>query len=277
MNTNKTHKISILLIATLLFVFGTAFTPFNQPVNAVEDLSTEPIALAESDDLTDEEIEGMLFMYEEEKLAQDVYNFLYEQWSTPIFKNIGKSETQHAAAIYRILEDYGVEDQASTAGAGEFNNAELQDLYDELTTLGSESLESALLVGATIEEVDILDLEEYIANTDNQDILFVYQNLLKGSENHLRSFTSLYNGQSGETYAPQYMSQEAFDEVMQGKTGRSGWNNGRGGSNNGNWRNNPAADGIKNADGNGHTRADGNGPGVGNRDGNGRGGGRGRR
>jgi len=38
--------------------------------------------------LTEAEIEGLLFMREEEKLAGDVYRYLYEQWGSPVFSNI---------------------------------------------------------------------------------------------------------------------------------------------------------------------------------------------
>jgi hypothetical protein len=48
----------------------------------------------------------------------------------------------------------------------------------------------ALKIGALIEEKDIFDLREELENNvDNKDIAFVYQNLLKGSGNHLRAFT----------------------------------------------------------------------------------------
>jgi hypothetical protein len=46
-----------------------------------------------------------------------------------------------------------------------------------------------MLVGKEIEEMDIQDLVEKIAQTDNPDIKSVYENLKHGSENHLRAFT----------------------------------------------------------------------------------------
>ncbi len=69
-----------------------------------------------------------------------------------------------------------------------FSNPDLQALYDQLIAQGSQSLQDAFLVGAAIEEIDILDLEERIAQTDKADIQLVYQSLLQGSENHLRAF-----------------------------------------------------------------------------------------
>jgi hypothetical protein len=87
-------------------------------------------------------------------------------------------------------------------------------------------LEDALKVGAAIEEIDILDLIEYAEQTDKADILMVYDNLKRGSENHLRAFVSTLERQ-GETYEPGTLSSEAFDEILGGDgargSGQGGW------------------------------------------------------
>jgi len=89
-----------------------------------------------------------------------------------------------------------------------FANPALQALYDQLMEDGSQSLADALRVGALVEEVDIIDLETYIAQTDNEDVLLVYQNLLKGSYNHLRAFTSTLEKQTGEIYQLQLLESD---------------------------------------------------------------------
>jgi len=80
---------------------------------------------------------------------------------------------------------------------------------------GSLSVKDALLTGAAIEEIDILDLEEYMAQTDREDILLVYDNLKRGSENHLRAFVNNLDRQRIE-YAPQYLSQKEYDRIIKG-------------------------------------------------------------
>jgi hypothetical protein len=48
---------------------------------------------------------------------------------------------------------------------------------------------------------------------DNQDITYVYENLAKGSRNHLRSYyRNILN--AGGTYIPQFISQAEFDEII---------------------------------------------------------------
>jgi len=45
-----------------------------------------------------------------------------------------------------------------------------------------------LIVGITIEDLDIKDLQEKLKITDNNDVKMVFENLMKGSRNHMRSF-----------------------------------------------------------------------------------------
>jgi hypothetical protein len=92
-------------------------------------------------------------------------------------------------AIKTLLDRYGIEDPASEI-EGEFNNRELQALYGELVAQGGVSLVEALNVGVIIEEKDIADLSDRMTPTLPKDIKTVYTNLLKGSLNHLKAFTS---------------------------------------------------------------------------------------
>ena len=182
--------------------------------------------------LTETEIEGLNFMREEEKLARDVYLTLYNQWGLPVFQNIASSEQKHTDAVKGLLEFYGVTDPVVDETIGVFVNEDLQALYNQLIEKGSLSLVDALEVGTAIEEIDILDLQELIAETENVNIIMVYSNLLKGSNNHLRAFVSQYEGQSGEKFSPSYMSLEEYNDAVSSSamSGRgSGQNQGQGG------------------------------------------------
>ncbi|NJE12238.1 DUF2202 domain-containing protein [Thermococcus sp. LS2] len=197
------------------------------------------VAIYENDTLTQEEIDGLLWMREEEKLARDVYLTLYEMYGLQIFQNIANSEQMHMDAVLTLLEKYGIEDPAVDE-VGVFTNPELQALYDQLIAMGSQSVEDALNVGALIEETDIKDLEEWITKTDNADIIQVYENLMAGSENHLRAFTSVLQNY-GVTYEPQVISEDEYNEIISspmntGMGGVSGFRGrGMGGFGRGRW------------------------------------------
>jgi hypothetical protein len=160
------------------------------------------------------EIDGLLFMREEEKLAHDVYTMLYELWSERAFDNISNSEKTHTDAILLLLNRYNLEDPAEGNEIGVFTNTKLQDLYNTLVASGSASLIDALMVGAAIEEIDLIDIQNYLTQVeDNDDIVSVYENLMKGSRNHLRSFVKKLDNQ-GITYSPQYLEQSVYDAII---------------------------------------------------------------
>jgi hypothetical protein len=181
-------------------------------------------------DLSADETAALLYMREEEKLAHDVYVTLYERWSLPIFQNISQSEQTHTEAVKTLLDRYGLADPASSV-IGIFTNPDLQALYKDLTARGNLSLADALKVGAAIEEIDILDLEKRLSQTDNADIQQVFNNLMQGSYNHLRRFASTLTTQTGETYQPQYLSAQAYQAIIDAslQTGGNGRGGGQGG------------------------------------------------
>ena len=189
---------------------------------------------AQPGELSAVDAEALLYMREEEKLAHDVYVTLYDRWGLNTYQNIASSEQAHTDAVKALLDRYGLDDPAS-AQVGVFTNPDLQALYDQLIARGSQSLAEAIKVGGAIEEIDILDLEERLAQTDNADIQQVFNNLLNGSKNHLRAFASVLQAQTGETYQPQYLSPEAYQAILggtnagSGRGGNTGSGNGRGG------------------------------------------------
>ena len=158
-------------------------------------------------------------MFEEEKLARDVYNFFFSLWGQPTFQNIALSEQAHMDAIRQLLIQYNITVPDDVAGT--FTITSLQALYNNLVATGTLSLTDALKVGATIEEVDILDLQAQIALTSNADILMVYNNLLTGSFNHLRNFVNVLSRQTGEIYQPQYLSAELYQTIISASNGNS--------------------------------------------------------
>ena len=134
--------------------------------------------------------------------------------------------------VKTLIDRYELDDPVADRDVGEFANEELQALYDQRVEQGSRSLVDALEVGAAIEEIDILDLEQYVAQTDKADLLSVYDNLMRGSRNHLRAFVSSMDRQ-GVTYEPVYMSIEQFEDILGSGVERGG---GRGGARRGRWR-----------------------------------------
>jgi len=130
------------------------------------------------------------------------------------FSNIAQAEQSHMSAIKSLLNKYGVPDPVTDSTVGIFTSEDLQALYYSLVEEGEESLVKALYVGATIEDLDLKDLYDLLDETDNSDLKTVYQNLAKGSRNHLRAFCSELSLNGVDDYVAQYLTQEEIDDII---------------------------------------------------------------
>ncbi len=164
-------------------------------------------------ELSTEEALGLIKMREEEKLARDVYLVLYDTWKHREFSNIAQSEQRHMDSVKMLLDKYSMTDPITNSSIGVFTDPELQKLYNSLVEQGRQSLVEALRVGATIEDLDIKDLYDLLAQTDNTDIKIVYQNLAKGSRNHLRAYISQLS-QNGTTYDAQFLTAAQVNDII---------------------------------------------------------------
>ncbi len=158
--------------------------------------------------------EALIYMVQEEKLARDVYLTLAKMYPTiPIFSNIADSEQTHVNAVMGLLEKYGI--KVELGPVGEFQNKTFTDLYKKLVDMGSKNVTEALKVGCMIEELDIKDLHEWIEKVQSYpDIVKVFEFLMMGSRNHLRSFYWTLKNVYGIEYHPQYISVEEFNQII---------------------------------------------------------------
>ena len=167
------------------------------------------------EEISNAEYNGILFMREEEKLARDVYLYLYEIYPLRPFLNISKSEQAHMDAMLYLIDTLGLEDPVGENPEGVFQNEELQDLYDELIERGSISQEEALRVGALIEEVDIIDIQtELDEHATHDEVIRVYTNLLRASGNHLRAFVGVLKLYDVE-YEPFLLDPDQFRQIIE--------------------------------------------------------------
>lgn len=182
--------------------------------------SSEPKAA-----LTNAEIQSLLYMLEEEKMAFDVYTLMDEKWGTMQFNHIKQSEVMHMEALKNILDQNNV--KYTLLPQGKLNDKNLQKLYNELIAQGKKSETEALKAAALIEDLDIYDLIRLKKETKNADIIKVYSFLECGSRNHLRAFTrGLYR--VNETYRPKYISPADYDAIINNQQERCGAEFGRG-------------------------------------------------
>lgn len=139
--------------------------------------------------LTSAQKAELFYMYQEEKVARDVYLTFAKQYpSQKTFSNIALSEQSHADAVEKLCIKYKIDiSKVNESSVGNFVLPELQALHDTLVIQGGTSLVFALNIGVAIEEKDIKDLEAAKAGMP-ADVVKVFNNLKNGSINHLSAF-----------------------------------------------------------------------------------------
>ena len=234
-------KISLkIFVLASLSVFFTENAVFNSDI---------VYAAAASAALDEIELTHLSFIREEEKLARDVYITLYERFKnikTP-FSRIDDSEQRHTDAVAGMLHKYAEDDPNTDDTVGVYTGeygAYLTEKYVALIDVDTpypehplnytdNPLLNALYHGAFIEELDMNDIaycpyiimdnmggidEEIgcgLEYTDERPVKRLYNNLLDGSENHLRAYVYAIEQIIGEgEYKAQYLTQEEVDEIL---------------------------------------------------------------
>ncbi len=198
MKKNSTIVLGVIGIISVIGILWLLLTNPKKP---------HPIELSEHEKI------GLVQMREEEKLARDVYLTLGSIWGTRIFSNIASSEQIHTDAVKNLLARYAITDPVVDDSLGSFTSPKMKNLYTTLVAQGTLSLKEALVVGATIEDLDIKDLDTFKKETVQSDILSVYNNLQQGSRNHMRAFVKNIQANGG-SYTPRYISPQEYDSII---------------------------------------------------------------
>jgi len=177
---------------------------------------------ADADAALDEALVADLrFLREEEKLARDVYLTLFDVWQLQPHSNIASSEQTHTERVAALLASFGIDDPVVDDTVGVFVNRDLAGLYTDLVARGRASPEAALEVGATIEDLDLRDIEVMKTRASDAAVVSVYDALACGSRNHLRAFTSQLASRD-VAWTPQYLSTTEVDAILASPRERCG-------------------------------------------------------
>ncbi|NJE07675.1 DUF2202 domain-containing protein [Thermococcus sp. M39] len=164
-------------------------------------------------EISEEEINGILYIREEEKLLRDTYLFLQSKWNNPLFSELFDATQSHMDAVLLLIQKYNLEDPATKTGAGEFINPEIQSLYNIIKEEGSKSDIDGLRAAAIAQEHVVFKLESLLLKTKSEDVELIYEVLAKASRNHLRVLVKALE-EKGIEYKPRYLGDEEFKEII---------------------------------------------------------------
>lgn len=159
--------------------------------------------------LTLEQKSTLAYMWDEERLARDIYLALNELTHSQTLYNIAtNSESKHVESVEDMIERYNLnllnptdfsggysEDALEAIEDRVFLTPELTTLYSELYAKGANSLQDALEVGCMVEVTDINDLNRDIVTAgEAEDLVMLFENLRNGSYSHYWAFDKALKG-----------------------------------------------------------------------------------
>ena len=169
------------------------------------------ISLYPDSTLTQDIVDSLAYMGNEERLAYDIYTVLYKHHSDAgleinQLKNIPQSEQKHVEIVQSIIQKYDINTANLTdvvdpvadkdvafadMPMGKYDIAHIQELYDMLHAKGIQSHQAAMEVGCMVEVIDIDDLDKFIIQAEASnatDIVDGFNKLRNGSYNHYWAF-----------------------------------------------------------------------------------------
>ncbi len=198
---------NILVTATVLALVGCA----GEGKGANKGGAGFDITQYPESNLTQEIIDSLAYMGNEERLAYDIYTVLYDYHyddgiTIKQLANIPKSERQHVEIVQSVIQKYNIDTDNLTdvptpvadqnvsfedMPTGVYDIVAIQELYDMLYDKGIASQQDALEVGCMVEVVDIDDLDEFILQAEASnatDIVAAFNILRDGSYRHYWAF-----------------------------------------------------------------------------------------
>lgn len=158
-----------------------------------------------ADSLTDAQKYSLAHMWNEERLAYDLYQALYKVTNVEQMKNISEqSEIVHISLVQELVQFYDINitnlvdytenyslAELEAMPSGVYGIDSIQNLYDSLYADGIASAAASFEVGCKVEVVDVNDLDEYIREAGtNQALIDTFTILRNGSYRHYWAFDS---------------------------------------------------------------------------------------
>lgn len=139
--------------------------------------------------LSEDQKKMLFFIYQEEKVARDVYSTLAKIYQNKnIFKLIQSAEQRHVDFARELCNIYGLNiSDLNGDTVGEFESPVLQTLYNACIEKGEISFFDALEVGEFIEAGNIEDLGQASIGMSSE-VAEAYKKLQKSNLTHLNAF-----------------------------------------------------------------------------------------
>lgn len=132
-----------------------------------------------SESLTGQELEGLLYMAEKQKLQRDIYMGMYEKTLNPVFNELYLTDRNNFELVSETIEFYGQKNPVLNKGVGDFKRSEIQAVYDEFNSTVYTDLIEMLDFAIKMEHGTASEVRSFMSEVNgNENISRMYTELL---------------------------------------------------------------------------------------------------
>jgi len=186
MKTIKFYAVSTLVVLAMIFASCSKEeldTPFYTADNGV------------SKELNSFEKAGLLSLLEMQKMQRDVYYWMNTQYESPVFADLAHRDGQLMERLSIKVDKYGLVNPVVDKLIGEFEDASIQNQYNDFIRETAGDIESMIVEAQKMETSFIYEVETQQTNlSGNADIVQLYTDLIQESEAQLNSLNNETKG-----------------------------------------------------------------------------------
>ena len=144
--------------------------------------------------LSETELNDLIYLVKLEKMAYEVYTTLGQTYSSmPILGNISEAENRHWKVLQNLFVKYDetdptLDENGDDLATGLYNDADMEDAYQETIDYGAVSLLQAMETGTIIEQLELDSLNNALGRTTLPDLTTIYTNFISADGAHLTAF-----------------------------------------------------------------------------------------
>ena len=132
-----------------------------------------------SENLSGQELQGLVFLAEKQKLHRDFYLTTFDITKNKLFEQLYLSDQQSMDLISAMLEKYGEEKLILNLSTGDFILADIQHEYDVSIQSNEKGLDQTLATAIQLEKNMSNDIQMYLDQVvGNDDIVLLYNDML---------------------------------------------------------------------------------------------------
>ncbi|MFA7244949.1 MAG: DUF2202 domain-containing protein [Candidatus Magasanikbacteria bacterium] len=150
------------------------------------------------------------YMYESEKMAENLFATWNEKHELPILDSLVESHATQREILAAVMGGLQVDLSVAALEEGTFKDAKVQTLYDKLLPIGNEMRVKAFTSGLLLEESMIKNVNTYLERGIDGISKKVFEAIKEASGKNLKVLNSLLVAE-GATYKAQVISQSEFD------------------------------------------------------------------